>query len=370
MNSNDSDSIVLDLEVQKHIRALISNFDAPTSLSELCKICSSLITEVHEKVNSLMGYKDIIIFSDMLRSQTTIWAGDTASNFCANLFDGPEGWFPNVDEFLAGEQGYYYYYPVTFRDEPDFYAAIRALIEEQGSVETHHMLSVLSTGLPAWENSDNGGVPASMAIRLAVLWTLQERGKEFQNHSLIPTVSAAGFIDYYDQELELASFLNSDSRSEFQFLNPVNEFLAMAIGLSEYKPLSEHPLSIMLVDGWNIGEEVSVNEYIGTILLDVLNQLTDGEAMNSPDCKETVFLLNNSIEGIPWFIRFLINHKTWEWIVENIEYLPEPCTPEELSHLLGHLLDDESVPKEYRSAVGQHLNSSMVQEWQHLLLAK
>jgi hypothetical protein len=287
-----------------------------------------------------------------------------------DLFYGPEGWPPNVEDFLGGETGYYLYNSVTFRDEDGFDASIRALIEAQDYMAACHVLSFLATGLTDWENAGYGGLPASMVISLAMLWTLEAAGNEFETESLIPSVSAHGFINHYDQERELAAFLNSDFRSEFQFDHPVNEFLAMAIGLREYKPLSARPYSIVLAEGWDIGNKVSVNEYIGTILIDLLKLLTSGEVLSEPNCKEALFLLKNSTDDRPWYVEFLASRKTWEWIVENLNYLPDFCSSEALAHLLEGLLDDEWVPVAYRSAVGQHLNASMVQEWQNLLLAK
>jgi hypothetical protein len=359
--------LVFNAEIQSYIRKLISDTNAPKDLKEFAAICKTLLAELQKQIKTPLQDNDIFIFADMLRSSETVWSGEVTSSFCRDLFMGPEGWPPNVDEFLNGEQGYYFINPVTFLDEDEFYASIRDLIEDEEFAAIFALLSTLATGSTAWESGESYGSSASSAISLAMLWTFQAAGERFNPTELIPAVSAAGSIDYFDQERELAGFLNSDKKSEFQFSFRVNEFIAMALGFRKYRPLESLSSSITLVDCWNHAEDIPANKYVGNLLNDVLRLLTDAFFTDAPSCKEALYFLKNSIDGIPWFVILLNNRDPWEWIVDNMDY-QSPWIAGWLSESLGCILDEETVAFAYRSVIAQHLNTSIVQEWQHLLL--
>jgi hypothetical protein len=359
--------LVFNAEIQKYIRKLISDTNAPKDLKEFAAICKTLLAELQKQIKTPLQGNDIFIFAYMLRSSETVWSGEVTSSFCMNLFMGPEGWPPNVDEFLKGEQGYYYPYPVTFRNEDEFYASIRDLIEDKEFAAIFALLSILATGSAAWESGESFGSSASSAISLAMLQTFQAAGDRFNPTDLIPAVSAAGSIDYFDQERELAGFLNSDEKSGFQFSSWVNEFIAMALGFRKYRSLESLSSSITLVDCWNDGEYIPVNKYVRNLLSDVLRLLTDTFHTDAPSCKEALYFLKNSIDGTPWFVILLNNRDPWEWLVDNKDH-QSPWIAANLSESLACILDEEAVAFAYRSDIAQHLNKSIVQEWQHLLL--
>jgi hypothetical protein len=141
----------------------------------------------------------------------------------------------------------------------------------------------------------------------------------------------------------------------------------MALGFRKYRPLEPPSSSITLVDCWNVGEDIPANKYVGNLLNDVLSLLTDTFFMYSPLCKEALYFIKNSIDGIPWFVILLNNRDPWEWLVDNKDH-QSPWIAANLSESLGCILDEEAVAFAYRSDIAQHLNKSIVQEWQHLLL--